>query len=86
MTSRKPSLLTLLLLMPFASISAVLFTPALPEIAKVLGVSDGQVQATMTLFLLWSNHCYFRISSNSLGRKKSFFRFIFNRTIFICFR
>ena len=38
--------------MPFASISAVLFTPALPEIAKVLGVSDGQVQATMTLFLL----------------------------------
>ncbi len=52
MTSRKPSLLTLLLLMPFASISAVLFTPALPEIAKVLGVSDGQVQATMTLFLL----------------------------------
>lgn len=52
MTSRKPSLLTLLLLMPFASISAVLFTPALPEIAKQLGVSDGQVQATMTFFLL----------------------------------
>lgn len=52
MTSRKPSLLTLLLLMPFASISAVLFTPALPEIAKVLGVSDGKVQATMTFFLL----------------------------------
>ena len=52
MTSKKPSLWTLLLLMPFASISAVLFTPALPEIAKVLGVSDGQVQATMTIFLL----------------------------------
>jgi MFS family permease len=38
--------------MPFASISAVLFTPALPEIAKVLRVSDGQVQAAMTIFLL----------------------------------
>lgn len=52
MTARKPSLLTLLLLMPFASISAVLFTPALPEIAKVLRVTDGQMQAAMTLFLL----------------------------------
>lgn len=52
MTSKKPSLLTLLLLMPFASISAVLFTPALPEIAKVLRVSDGEVQGAMTLFLL----------------------------------
>lgn len=52
MTSKKPSLFTLLLLMPFASISAVLFTPALPEIAKTLNISDGQVQAAMTLFLL----------------------------------
>jgi len=52
MISKKPSILTLLLLMPFASISAVLFTPALPEIAQILGVSDGRVQATMTLFLL----------------------------------
>jgi MFS family permease len=38
--------------MPFASISAVLFTPALPEIAQLLGVSDGEAQATMTVFLL----------------------------------
>src|SRR5271155_6223811 len=52
MTPKKPSLFTLFLLMPYASISAVLFTPALPEIAKMLGVSDGEVQSTMTLFLL----------------------------------
>jgi len=52
MTSKKPSLLTLLLLMPFASISAVLFTPALPEIAAAFNVTDGQIQASMTLFLL----------------------------------
>ena len=52
MIAKKPSLLTLLILMPFASISAVLFTPALPEIAKVMGISDAKVQATMTLFLL----------------------------------
>lgn len=53
MTSyKKPSLLTLLLLMPFASISAVLFTPALPEIAGILAITDGQMQSSMTLFLL----------------------------------
>jgi len=52
MSSKKPSLLTLLLLIPFGSISAVLFTPALPTIAKVLEVSDGAVEATMTFFLL----------------------------------
>lgn len=52
MTAKKPPLSTLLLLMPFASISAVLFTPALPEIAKVLGVGDREIQSVMTLFLL----------------------------------
>lgn len=52
MPVKKPSLFTLLLLMPFASISAVLFTPALPEIAQLLSISDGAVQASMTLFLL----------------------------------
>ena len=31
---KEPSLITLLLLTPLASISAVLFTPALPEIAR----------------------------------------------------
>gem|GEM_PF-4607489 len=50
MVFKKPSLLTLLFLMPFASVSAVLFTPASPKIIKLLGVSDGGVQATMTLF------------------------------------
>jgi len=38
--------------MPFASIFAVLFTPALPEIAKLLDVSNSEIQATMTVFLL----------------------------------
>ncbi len=52
MKIKKPPLFTLLLLMPFASIYAVLFTPSLPEIARILGVGDGQVQATMTVFLL----------------------------------
>ena len=49
---KKPSLITLFLLMPFASVCAVLFTPALPEIARVLGVADAEVQSTMTLFLI----------------------------------
>ncbi len=38
--------------MPFASISAVLFTPALPEIARWLQISEGDAQAAMTVFLL----------------------------------
>lgn len=37
--------------MPFASLSAVLFTPALPELAARFSVSEGEIQATMTLFL-----------------------------------
>jgi MFS family permease len=75
MTAKKPSLLTLLLLMPFASISAVLFTPALPEIAKVLSVSDGQVQTAMTLFLLgyaFGNLLYGPIAKR-FGRKPAIY-------------
>jgi len=75
MTAKKPSLLTLLLLMPFASISAVLFTPALPEIAKVLRVSDGEVQTSMSLFLLgyaFGNLLYGPIAKR-FGRKPAIY-------------
>jgi MFS family permease len=51
MHKKQPSLITLLLLMPFASVSAVLFTPALPKIASIFDISAGEAQATMTFFL-----------------------------------
>lgn len=52
MSRRKPPLFALLFLMPFASISAVLFTPALPEIAHLLSLTPAEAQSTMSLFLL----------------------------------
>lgn len=48
----KPSLLILFLLVSFGSVSAVLFTPALPEIAKQLNLSQGAAEMTITLFLV----------------------------------
>ncbi len=49
---KEPSLFILLLLVSFASISAVLFTPGLPQIAMQLGVSDATAQLTITVFLI----------------------------------
>ena len=50
--SKEPQLFILLLLASFASVSAVLFTPALPELTKSLGVSSSQAQLSMTAFLI----------------------------------
>lgn len=43
---------TLLLMISFASVNAVLFTPALPDIAVFFGVSSGIAQHTMSWFLV----------------------------------
>lgn len=52
MRPKQPPLIILLLLMPLASVSAVLFTPALPKIATLFGISAGDASATMTFFLV----------------------------------
>jgi DHA1 family bicyclomycin/chloramphenicol resistance-like MFS transporter len=49
---REPPLFILLLLVSFASVSAVLFTPALPQIAHQLNISDTKAQLTITVFLI----------------------------------
>ncbi|MBS0604942.1 MAG: MFS transporter [Verrucomicrobia bacterium] len=49
---KEPSLFILLILVSFASLSAVLFTPALPQIALNLGISDAKAQLTVTIFLI----------------------------------
>lgn len=51
-SARDPPLFILLLLVSFASVFAVLFTPALPAIALSMGVSDSTAQMTMTAFLV----------------------------------
>ena len=48
----KPSFILLFLLISFGSVTAVLFTPALPEIQSYFHISEGQAQLTVTLFLV----------------------------------
>lgn len=69
--SKEPSLFILLLLVSFASVSAVLFTPALPEISKFLGISNGKAQLTMSVFLIGYaiGTLPYGPLSNRLGRK-----------------
>lgn len=47
-----PSLWVLVLLISFGTVSAVLITPALPEMSQYFGVSHSAVQWTLSLFLL----------------------------------
>ncbi|WP_420422604.1 MFS transporter [Simkania sp.] len=49
---RRPSLLTLIVLISFGSIGAALFTPAIPSIIKEFGISVSVAQLTVTLYLL----------------------------------
>ncbi|PWU08600.1 MAG: MFS transporter [Verrucomicrobia bacterium] len=48
----KPSFLTLLLLISFASINAVLPTPALPAISQFFGIAENTTQQIITWFLV----------------------------------
>ena len=52
MKKKKPNLFTLIILISFASIQAVLFTPGLPIMAKYFSVSEHTVDLTVTLFLI----------------------------------
>lgn len=72
---KEPPLLILLLLISFASISAVLFTPALPMIGQQFGVSVAQTQLTMTLFLMGYavGSLFYAPFANRFGRKKALY-------------
>lgn len=51
-TNKKPQLITLLILTAFASVAAVLYTPALPAIMHYFSINASQAQLTMSLFLV----------------------------------
>ncbi len=72
---RQPPLLILLLLVSFASVSAVLFTPALPMISQQFGVSVAHAQLTMTLFLMGYavGNLFYAPFANRFGRKKALY-------------
>jgi len=67
--------LTLLLMISFASVNAVLFTPALPNIANFFLISVDQTQQTITWFLIayaFGQLIYGPIA-NRFGRKKALY-------------
>lgn len=51
-TQKNPSFFTLIIMISFASVNAVLFTPALPEIANYFAVSADVAQQTIIWFLV----------------------------------
>ncbi len=72
---RGPKLLVLILLVSFASVSGVLFTPALPSLTREFGISESTAQWSMTVFLI--AYCFGQLPygplSNRFGRKKALF-------------
>ncbi len=71
----EPSLLTLLLLVSYPSVGAVLFTPALPSIAEYFRVTTALAQLTITLFLVGYaiGQLPYGPLSNKIGRKKALY-------------
>ena len=69
------SFITLILLISFASINAVLFTPALPNIAHFFGISSGKAELTVSLFLIGYAlaQLLYGPLSNRWGRKKALY-------------
>src|SRR5262245_5450852 len=74
-TSEHPSFFTLILLISFASVNAVLFTPALPAIAHYFNVTNDTAQLTMIWFLVGYTLGQLAYSpfANRYGRKPALF-------------
>lgn len=52
LTVKRPSLLTLIVLISYGSIGAALFTPAIPSLMQVFNVSSGFAQLSIMIFLV----------------------------------
>ncbi len=72
---KEPHILILIIMSSFASMGAVIFTPALPEIAEYFQISQGHSQLTITLFLLGYaiGQLIYGPLSNRYGRKPAFY-------------
>lgn len=75
MVRKEPSSIILSLLATFASILAVLYTPALPEITRFLHITESQGQLTITVFLVGYalGSLPFGPFSNRFGRKSAIY-------------
>lgn len=69
------NLITLIMMISFASVNAVLFTPALPQITKYFGISDSSAQFTITIFLIGYSlgQLLYGPIANRFGRKNALF-------------
>ncbi len=67
--------LTLILLISFASVNAVLFTSALPDIAVYFGISDETAQFTLSWFLIGyaGGQLIYGPLTSRLGRKRALY-------------
>lgn len=74
-TQKSLSFITLLLMISFASVNAVLFTPALPDIATFFTITEGKSQLTLTWFLIGYalGQLIYGPVSNRLGRKPALY-------------
>ena len=72
---KKSHLVVLTILISFASFSAVLFTPALPDLAIYFQVSDSTAQWTISLYLIGyaMGQLPYGPLANRIGRKKALF-------------
>ncbi len=74
-TQAKPSFFTLLIMISFASVNAVLFTPALPDIAKYFSITSDVAQQTMIWFLVGYaiGQLFYAPIANRFGRKRALY-------------
>lgn len=74
-TKKNPSFFTLLIMISFASVNAVLFTPALPEIAKYFAVTSDVAQQTIIWFLVGYTlgQLFYGPLANRFGRKPALY-------------
>lgn len=70
---------TFLLLISFASVNAVLFTPALPQLTDFFHISENSAQFTITVFLIGYalGQLFYGPLANRWGRKKALYAGIF---------
>ena len=75
LNQKEPHLLALIVISSFASMGAVIFAPALPEIAAYFHISEGHSQLTITLFLLGYaiGQLIYGPLANRFGRKPAFY-------------
>ncbi len=72
---KEPKLVCLIILSAFASMGAVLMTPALPEIVRYFHITQGKAQLTVTLFLVGYafGQLIYGPLANRYGRKPAFY-------------